>query len=145
MAKGLISSLLIVSFSGAVVFGFVIMMDNGGGYGSCFATAMNGTTACPLGNNTLAFLAFHLNTFKSFATALMGENTALFLVFALSIILGMAGIFLLRKAFSKFEIFPLFFGRYLFSVQFVPLAKNQFIHWLALHENSPTHFLRREQ
>ena len=87
--------LVIVSFVGIAVFGVFSMGGHGDhGHNGCIATAVQGVQNCPEENNTLSFLNFHLNTFKSFSSATFNNNHLISFLFfaALALLLGFKAI-----------------------------------------------------
>lgn len=125
-----------LSFIGLAVFGFIGMNHGSGhGYNGCIAVMAKGVS-CPEETNSLSFLNFHVNAFKSFSTAVFGGN-------ALAALLFLAGLGLLigsRVAADIFSAPPrlIEYSRYKhFLESFSPPRQKEF-HWLALRENSPT-------
>lgn len=76
-------TLLIISFIGVAVFGFVSMIFGDTHNGGCIASSRLGAL-CPL-NNVFNFIVFHIDAFKYFSTAIFVFNLTLLLV-ALSFI-----------------------------------------------------------
>jgi hypothetical protein len=128
--------MVIFSFAAIAVFG-VFAMNHGGEHShGCIAATAQGVADCPNQANPFAFLAFHLDAFKSFSTATVGSLLASALLVALALIfVSFLALFFKdtapllsrlqthqRKRQESFE-FPF---------------RLQLNHWLALHENSPS-------
>lgn len=131
--KSVFTILLIFSFLGIAVFG-VFAMSHGAGYGhnGCIAATVNGQP-CPEDNNPLQFLAFHLDAFRSFATATFGDHfaSALFLLIALvlTVAVGIIGVIHPAPPTSATNYrCRQFLESYSFPFQ------REFTHWLTLHE-----------
>lgn len=130
------STVIIIGAFLAVAVFSVFAMNHGGEHGhGCIAAIAQGVADCPNQANPFAFLAFHLDAFKSFSTATVGFPLASALLVALALILV--------------SFFTLFFkdiapassrlarrGKQQESFEF-PFCL-QLNHWLALHENSPS-------
>src|SRR3989344_6059960 len=103
--------------------------DSGHGVFGCIAATAN-AAQCPEGANLFSLVAFHFDAFKNFSNAVFGD--AFLLALILTLIAGIA-------VFSSFiietpQIKPLFlFGG---TLSVLP-QKQELIHWLSLHENSP--------
>lgn len=136
---------LILGFLGIAVFG-VFAMDfgmNGGehGHDGCIAAIAQGGD-CPKWQNSFSLLIFHLDAFRGFSTAVFSDYFANALVL-LSILMPIAvfGFFAgMRRVTPELatncrRISP----AELSSFQ----ARQKFMHWLALHENSPQSFTWR--
>lgn len=123
MKSGLTITLICV-FASIAVFG-IFAMNHGNGHNGCLAAAARGME-CPSAADLNSFLTFHLNAFKNFSGA----------------ILLLAG-FLLTLGFITFsKINHLFLLRRQTSFRFPEFPSSslfkKFIHWLSLHENSPS-------
>ncbi len=125
--KSVFITLLIISFVGVAVFGFVSMIFGVDHNGGCIVSNRLGSL-CPT-NNPIIFLVFHLGAFKYFSTA----------VFSAILLILLAGtIFsILPKPISGDEEDDEFIFDYSFSKSFYTF-KEQLNHWLSLHTNSPT-------
>jgi len=135
--KSAVSAITIIGFVGVAVLGFVAMNHNSGhGHSGCIVAITQGT-ACPEGSNVITFLNSHFNAFKNFSLATFGENTlnALLLAFVSLLFIGLG----FSKAFL-FRTPQLALARHRFTGSFSPPQKQELIHWLALHENSPAFF-----
>lgn len=131
-----LTSFLIIGFIGIAVFG-VFAMNHGSGHShnGCIAATVQGTD-CPKEENSLSFLNFHLDAFRSFSTATFGEYLAsallLLIALVLTVAVGIIGIIhsappvlatnYRRRQFLESHSFPF---------------QRELTHWLALHENSP--------
>ena len=129
-----IAILLLIGFVGLAVFGvFGTHTGVQGHDGGCIAATVQGTD-CPKLNSLLEYLAFHLDAYKSFSLATLGESamSVLLLVFASLLFTGLA--FFYPHLFNPPQ--PVFF-RYRFRYSFLSPQRQQLTRWLALHENSP--------
>ena len=133
--KPAFTALIIFSFIGIAVFG-IFAMDHGSGhsYDGCLAAAARGTN-CPKTKDANSFIAFHLDTFKSFSTAIFGDNFANALVLLLAGFFSLLGIAAFWKIHLEFS--PNLYSRAgpLESPPFT--CQKRLAHWLSLHENSP--------
>ncbi len=135
--KSAFATLLIFSFMSIAVFG-VFAMSHGTGHESgsngCIGAMAQGTD-CPKEENTLVFLAFHLNAFRSFSTAVFSQNILSLFFLAASLLL------LARTAMGKLFAESVSLDcRSRLRQFFEPSGTHfqpQIIRWLALHENSP--------
>lgn len=134
--KSAFTTLLIFSFLGIAVFG-IFAMNHGSGHShsGCIAATAQGTD-CPKEENTIPFLTFHLDAFRSFSTATFGDNlaSAFLLLIALVLIAALgviAGISPARPALAMNYRRRQFLESHSFPFQ------RELTHWLALHENSP--------
>ncbi len=120
-------SWLILSFLAVAVFGFLAMnMENERGHANCIA-AVAGDTTCPEGN-AFASALFHITAYKNFSAALV--------VLALMLPFGLIVVFGNKSALPPPNLNPTF-QKYSAPFKSSALAR-QLIHWLALHENSPS-------
>lgn len=124
--KSAFTTLLIISFLGVAVFGFVSMIFGAQHNGGCIASKFG--SLCPL-NNPLAFVIFHLGAFKYFSTAVFGA-VLLFLLFRSSFSI-------LPKPLNGDEEDDEFIFGYNFF-DFFYAFKRRLNHWLSLHTNSPS-------
>ena len=123
--KFALTTLLIISFVGVAVFGFLSMIIGDMHSGGCIAS--NGLGAvCPL-NDIFTFVVFHLGAFKYFSTVI--------LVAVLMILFGV--IFsVLPRPLDKDEDDDFVFSTR--SGKFPAFLKSKkIIRWLSLHINSP--------
>lgn len=134
--KVALTTFLITGFIGIAVFG-VFAMDHGSdqGHSGCIAATAQGAD-CPKEENSLSFLNFHLDAFRSFSMATFGENlaSAFLLLIALVLIAAfgvIAGISPARSALATNYRRRQFLESHSFPSQ------RELTHWLALHENSP--------
>ena len=120
--KSAFAVLVLASLIGVSVFGFVTMNhESGQGHEGCIAATARGGD-CPIINNELGLLFFHLDTFKGFSLGIVLAALA----------------FILPLWFAKDFIYV--FSEFRIGVVPAPSAFSSFrdfTHWLALHENSP--------
>ncbi|OGZ54741.1 MAG: hypothetical protein A3B25_01635 [Candidatus Ryanbacteria bacterium RIFCSPLOWO2_01_FULL_48_26] len=124
------------SFFSIAVFGIFAMNHGGEHSHGCIAVAAQGVADCPNQATPIAFLAFHLDAFKSFSTATIGTSFASPLLVAFALIL--AALFVLffsaaAPAFSRLQAY-----RRKRHESFELPFHLQLNRWLALHENSPS-------
>src|SRR3972149_8517151 len=88
--KSIFTTLLIFSFVGIAVFGFAAMGHSENSHSNCLAATAQGII-CPDAMSALDFASFHINTFRSFTTAIFSGNalSALLLSIALSLLSGL--------------------------------------------------------
>ena len=125
--KSAFITLLIISFIGVAVFGFLSMIYGDTHNGGCIASSgMN--ALCPL-NDVFTFVVFHLGAFKYFSTAVLASVL-------LVLLSGMIFSLLPRPLLDKDED-----DDFVFSTQnrkFPIIVKSREItRWLSLHINSP--------
>ncbi len=126
--------LLAFGFVGVAVFGFAAMGHNETSHGKCLAAVAQGII-CPDAMSALDFASFHINTFRSFTTAVFSGNmlSALLLSIVLSSLIGLgflaAGLNLPNLNFN---------ARQRLSFVYSSPLKTALTRWLALHENSPS-------
>ena len=127
--KSAFITLLIISFIGVAVFGFVSMIFGDMHNGGCIASNQLGAF-CPL-NSVFDFVVFHIGAFKYFSTAIF--------VFSLTLLL-------VALSFIIFSVLPRPLNNdededFVFGVQrgkFPMLLKNkEIIRWLLLRIKSP--------
>lgn len=127
---------IMFSFIGIAVLGFTAMShESNHGYG-CIATTAQGLN-CSNESGIMNTASFHSGAFKRFSTALLGQSTAA-LLFALFLLATGIGISLTSSCALK-PSYPRVYERSLCLSFFSP-SKTELIHWLALHENSPSTF-----
>ncbi|OGF90978.1 hypothetical protein A3H65_00675 [Candidatus Giovannonibacteria bacterium RIFCSPLOWO2_02_FULL_45_14] len=129
-------ALLVLSFIGVAVFGLFPMISAEHGHDVCIAVASQRFN-CQKVSDALPYIAFHLNAFRIFSTAVFGNNVANFvLLFFVSLLIVASGIgigiYPALPTLSKYDNRRRFFG------SFSPPFKLEFTRWLALLENSPT-------
>lgn len=130
--KPLFTILLIGSFIGMAVFGFVGMHHGMQAHaGDCAAATAQGMD-CPKQATLADYLAFHFDAFRKFSTATFGDIAASLLTLSLLVIAVAFGASLGKLAPPKFAYYRL--ER---PDSFGPSSQYRFISWLALHENSP--------
>lgn len=131
--KPAFATFLVGAFIAVAVFGvFAMNLEAKAGHVSCIAQTVQGAV-CPESNGPLAFIGFHLSAFKSFSTAVFGLSSLVTILLTL-VLLTISG-FICRDIFSPKNFS--FTARSRESSEPI-LSKRQFIHWLALHENSPS-------
>lgn len=129
--------LLIIGFAGTAIFG-VFAMNHGAAHGheGCIAAAAQGTD-CPREENAFSFLNFHSAAFQSFSTAIFGESIASALIsFAVLALAAALGVF--AKVSTEMPAFAAHSYRAQFLESCSLSFQQKFVHWLALHENSPS-------
>ena len=122
--KSVLSILLIIGFSGLTVFGLTLASHGSGHSSICLASAMSGAKApCPQ-RDLIGFVNFHFNALK---------NLSLVVTILLSII-GLGFVFGRDR-----ELPPVSFSsQRQFKDSLTLFGGRKFIHWLKLHENSPS-------
>ena len=134
MKKVVLSLIVISSFLGIAVFGFMAMSPDANGHHSgCIAATAQGA-GCPAEAETLGFVSFHLRAFKNFSSATFGEQFAAPFLLALILCIGF-GIKANRHIQTVSSRFISQFQKH-FVHLIVPLKLN-LARWFALHENSP--------
>ena len=125
------SVLILIIFVSVALFSFSTMGHEENSHGNCAIAALQGF-AC-LGNSALAFVDFHLGALKIFSSALVGQILAsvLALIAFMTLALYFSGKTLIPDKIFHFYVFWDFY-----SADF-PIKK-QLLHWLSIHENSPT-------
>ena len=124
---------LLVSFVAIAVFGILAMnLEAAIGHVSCIAQTIQGAM-CPESSGPFSFIDFHLSAFKSFSTAVFGGNTPALILATLFLLAAFA---FPPPAFLKTHSSFVTFHSQESSEPI--LSKKPFIHWLALHENSPS-------
>lgn len=143
--KTMLTVFLIVGFLGIAVFGVFAMdfaMDGGEhGHDGCIAATAQGGN-CPGWQSGIALLIFHLDAFRGFSTAVFSDSFANAFLWLLGLMpLAVFGFFATAR-----QMAPKLTTNYRHS-GFVELSsfrtRQEFIHWLALHENSPQSFIWR--
>lgn len=125
---------IMFSFIGIAVLGFTAMNhENSHGYG-CIATTAQGIN-CSNESGIMNLVSFHSGVFKGFSTALLGQSTAilLFTLFLLATGIGIAS-----TSSCALMPSPPHAHEKLLCLSFFSPSKTELIHWLALHENSPS-------
>ena len=129
--------LLLIGFVGLAVFGiFSMNYTNGHDHDGCMAATAQGVD-CPKEANLIDFVAFHFDAFRGFSLATFSESIMS------TLLLAFASLLLFSLAFFSPHLFKppqLAFNKYRFRDSFSPPQKQELIHWLALHENSPAIF-----
>lgn len=134
--KAAFTIFLITGFLGIAVFGaFAVNHGADHGHSGCIAATAQGTD-CPKEENTLSFLNFHLNAFRSFSMATFGENFANVLILLIALVSAVAfGIIVSINPATPALATNYHRRQFLESYSF-PFQR-EFTYWLALHENSP--------
>lgn len=129
--------LLILSFAGVSVFGFLGMgfHEIGHDMSSCIAALQKGT-GCPMSLGPLGFAVFHLNAFKIFSSAnidasVLLSSVLLALMLFAAVVLKPSYFRLLTVQMSTADRY---FDDYRRSYEFCAPNELKFMHWLALHE-----------
>lgn len=76
--KSVFDIILIISFIGVAVFGFISMIYGASHEIGCVASSLIGSAFCP--NNILNFITFHIDAFKYFSTAILSIILLILLV-----------------------------------------------------------------
>ena len=129
--KSAYAGIVIIAFVAIAVGGFLAMSRDAHHYG-CIAETATGAN-CPE-NNIFAAANFHLDVFRNFSTATFGTNLLASLLVLVLLVIGTGLSTLLGSLVPPRLNFA--YSRY-GSEQFSPPPKQQFLRWLALHENSP--------
>jgi hypothetical protein len=131
--KSFLTILLVTSYIGVAVFGFLGMHHKGAhGNGGCIASAARGMD-CPKEAGPIDLETFHLDAFRSFSLATLGESITSMLS------LAFASLFFLSLVFPAAFFRPLQFVFYRQRFRrFFSREQQALIRWLALHENSPS-------
>lgn len=140
-----LTTFLILGFIGIAVFGVFAMdfaMDGGEhGHDGCIAATAQGGN-CPGWQSGIALLIFHLDVFRGFSTAVFSDYFASAYVSLFVLLSGAVfGFFATAR-----QMAPELTTNYR-HFGFVELSsfrtRQEFIYWLALHENSPQSFIWR--
>jgi len=134
--KSLFTTILLVSFVGIGFLGFAGMYHSNQqnhNDGCIWATSQG--INCPKQSNPINYLTLHLNAFKDFSTVIFDNVATTLLIFSLFIVGATLGILLENLAPPKLS---LAYQRLKRSDSFHSSFQYKLIHWLALHENSPT-------
>ena len=120
------------SFISIAVFGvFSMHFGMQSHNGNCVAAAVQGTD-CPKQNNLFDFIFFHFNAFKNILTVNFGNIMAL-----ITVLFVFLAVLVLLENFSQPKLNFAFYK--LRSFESLNLFhKYKFLHWLSLHENSPS-------
>lgn len=130
--KSAFITLLIISFLGVAVFGFLSMIFGDMHSGGCIASNRLGAL-CPL-NSALAFIVFHIDAFKYFSTAVFVFSLT-FLLIALSLV----AFSILPRPLNNDEDDDAFVAIRIYELSRMTriIKKINFNNWLSLHINSP--------
>ena len=134
--KIFLATLIILSVIGIAGAG-VLAMYHGSGHSDCIAIAAK-RIDCPQDLGVLGSLNFHIDIFKSFSTATFVESALISSLTALWAII-LVFWFYRRKGFKFDPMLIGIFSNYGLSMPAVTF-QYKFIHWLTLHENSPSVF-----
>lgn len=146
--KHLFTALLITIYVGTAVFGVFGMhtqtdMNTQEHAGmaivssNCIASTAKGVD-CPNQAESFDFTSFHIDGFRGFSLATFDENVLVSFLTLVLLVIGIGLGALLGNYFAPLR-FSLVYSRY-GPWQFSSPPKQQFLRWLALHENSPTIF-----
>ena len=127
---------LLLGLIGLTLFGALgLHLGMQGHDGGCIAAATQGVD-CPRQGDFLGFLTFHFEVFKDLSTVVLNENLLILLV---TLILATIGWFL-GTLFANLVSLKPSSGGYPGGRQefFDPSSQSRLVHWLALHEKSPT-------
>ncbi|OGM98817.1 MAG: hypothetical protein A2649_02305 [Candidatus Yanofskybacteria bacterium RIFCSPHIGHO2_01_FULL_41_26] len=132
--KVLLTSLIILSFLGISVLSFVAMYhSNSHSDELCVTKTANGLD-CPA--NPFAFADFHLNLFKGFSSAHLGNFLNIYFALVIFLLFGLILNLFRPSLLSVGRASCYQFERFFES--FTPLTESKTSHWFSLHENSPT-------
>ncbi|OGL64817.1 hypothetical protein A3B21_03795 [Candidatus Uhrbacteria bacterium RIFCSPLOWO2_01_FULL_47_24] len=129
--RKVIGILLLSSFIGIAVFGF-IAMGHTLTHGGCIASAAQGMNGCMEQGTGTGSVFFHLKIFKSFSQALI--TSALLALIASFILLGRVMYFNANEIDTTKGQSISFFT--IMNAQIWMRARGRFTRWLALHESS---------
>lgn len=131
-----LTTLLIIGFIAITIFGsFAMNHDSTVGHNKgCIAQTLQGTE-CPKKEEALSFLNFHLGAFRIFLTATLFKNLAGY--FILLIALLFVSVFEISKI-NHIKPTPVRNHSSEQSLESFFLSQRHLIHWLTLHENSPS-------
>lgn len=127
--KVLLISLLILSFLGISALSFTAMYH---GDELCVTKTAAGLD-CPA--NPFAFADFHLNLFKVFSSAHLGNFFSVYLALITFLLFGLIFDFFGHNSLKVGRVDLFRSGRFFES--FTPLVESKTSYWLSLHENSP--------
>ena len=137
--KSAYTIILLTSFLGIAVFSsLAINHGNGQEHIGCIATTAKGED-CPLSINTILFTIFHLDTIKSFSTAVFNDSYPSSLILLILLILLIGWISYFRVGSDLLVLTTAQYHHRPRETYFFPLRQN-LTSWLALHENSPAIF-----
>ncbi len=136
MRLAIFSFILIVSFIGIAVFGFLGMQHHGIGHEDrgCIATVFRGAD-CADGMTVFDFASFHLDIFKSFSTATVNESATGFSLLLITLVFLIGSAVTFDRGAVFYPVSSLSYARSP-AILFFPLRRI-LTRWLALHENSP--------
>ncbi|MBI4128728.1 MAG: hypothetical protein HY460_01640 [Parcubacteria group bacterium] len=133
--KAVLLILLLIGVAGVAVMGSGVMShaSSGGSHAPCVLGSAQGVECSP-SKDGFGLAVAHLDAFKGFSTAVVSEVVSLSLLFALALLFIFSGILWSHvSAFARVQLYPPERG-------IVPLPQSGRIHWLAIHEHSPTRF-----
>lgn len=126
-------ALFVVSFLAIAVFGVFCMHIGAQNHsGGCIAAKLQGFD-CRQQSDPIGYLTFHLNAFKDLSAAILGwlavDSLIFFLIsLILLVLLGNFARFKFNSACHKLKQLK----------SLLSLFQHEFLHWLAIHENSPS-------
>lgn len=133
--KSAFIGILLISFVGMAAFGILGMhagMQNHDG--GCITSSVQGTD-CPKQGDPISYLTFHIDAFREFSNAVFDENLLASLL-ALALLVVGVGLAFLSGNLAPPKLNPgyIFYRK---RESFRSPPQQQFLRWLALHENSP--------
>lgn len=134
--KFAITTFLIFCLIGIAIFGvFTMNHSSGHSHNGCVAATSQGVD-CSKETDALSFINFHLDAFRSFSTAIFGDNlaNALFLLIVLMLPITDGVIVNIRQTQPTLTTN---YQRRRFLESYPFQFQRELTHWLALHENSP--------
>ena len=137
--KPALTTILLIGFIGIVVFGLITMNHrNAYDHKSCIVAIAQGAN-CSEGTDSLSFVSFHLDAFKNFSTAVLGNNI-LSIFLAIVALISFVGFGISLRVNVQSPQLNFFSRRGRFLESFFPPFQKELTRWLALHENSPAFF-----
>ncbi|MDP1689397.1 MAG: hypothetical protein Q8L47_04725 [bacterium] len=107
-----------------------------GTHNACIAATARGES-CPLENNLSQVLTYHFDSFRSFSTATLSDNLSRMLLFLFALTL-ISGFWVFKNIGSILAISTSSQNNRPFLKPRESLFQLNLIHWLSLHENSPS-------
>ena len=134
-----LTTILLVGFVGIVVFGLITMNHrNAYDHNGCILATTQGAD-CSKVTDSLSFVAFHLDAFKNFSTAVFSNNI-LSIFLAIVALISLVGFGISLRVNVQHSQLNFFSRRRRFLESFCPPFQKELTRWLALHENSPAFF-----
>ncbi len=129
-----VAAIALIAFLGAVVFGFILMMDTNTSMNQSMASecpyATVGGKVCPQG--VLGVIVHHISLYQSFTNVPINFGMAALMISLLLVVSAILAIFIKLSLFGPSVLNGIFYNSPLNS-----LYKRKISRWLSLHENSP--------